>query len=76
MYPLIVFLPLIAATIAGIITLAGAMSTASGAPHDGHGHHHHGVSTADRVSQLITVGGVVVAFVISIFAFVDIFQIA
>jgi NADH-quinone oxidoreductase subunit L len=70
MYPLIVFLPLIAATIAGIITLAGAMSSASGAEHDSS--HHHGVSTSDRISQLITVGGVVTAFIISIFAFVDV----
>ena len=37
MYPLIVFLPLIAAAIAGTITLVGAMSTAKDAPHDAHG---------------------------------------
>ncbi|KJE36979.1 NADH:ubiquinone oxidoreductase subunit L [Thalassospira sp. HJ] len=72
MYPLIVFLPLIAAILAGVITLVGGMSAAKDAPHDSHGHHHHGVSSADRVAQLITVAGVVIAFVISIFAFVDV----
>ena len=72
MYPLIVFLPLIAAAIAGTITLVGAMSTSKDAPHDGHGHHHHGVSSSDRVAQLVTVCGVVIAFIISIFAFVDV----
>ncbi|HAI31007.1 MAG TPA: NADH-quinone oxidoreductase subunit L, partial [Thalassospira sp.] len=72
MYPLIVFLPLIAAILAGAITLVGAMSTAKDAPHDSHGHHHHGVSSSDRLAQLVTVAGVVIAFVISIFAFVDV----
>lgn len=71
MYALIVFLPLIAAVIAGIITLTGAMKTANETPHDGHGHHH-GVSASDRLAQLITVAGVLTAAVISIFAFVDV----
>ena len=66
----IVFLPLIGAIIAGLVALTTASKQAS--HYDPENDHPHGLPWADRVSQVVTCGMMLLTLLLSIFVFIDV----